>query len=219
MMKKDPKKNPSTYFHFLKVRTKLLSQVRFLLNALAVILVCVIFFWPTIKNANTNPAQSNEQTTIDLDPVVKNLTQPNIKNQIISPHYTGWGNKGQFLSIQAQKTFQENNSQNYNLENLNMSINLENGKTIKIRCITGYLNAIDKTLTLNKNVHIRHSGGYKIDTSHAIVYYEKALLIGKHPVSGIGPQGKIQAKGFRIENNGDKVILEGQSHVEIDRRN
>lgn len=213
----------TTYLHFIKVRTKLLSQIRFFLNLGAFILLAILLLWPYLENKS-----DRDTLSLTSDPqhnaIESFKSEKNNTNQVLAPHFTGWDKKGQFFSIKARSTKENkantNNTQSntYDLLDLEASIKLLSGEIIYIKAKSGLLNSEDQILLLNQDVFINHSQGYKINTSQAIVYYGQSLIVGDHPINGIGPQGLLKANGFRIEDNGAKIILEGQTFVEINTK-
>lgn len=71
-------------------------------------------------------------------------------------------------------------------------------------------------IELMGNVNVNDSQGYTFVTPRATVNTSTMDVTGNAPVEGDGPQGKLLATGFKIEDNGQKITFGGSDRVTVD---
>ena len=84
-----------------------------------------------------------------------------------------------------------------------------------VTAIEGEYNREAQLLLMKGGVNLFHDMGYEFQTESANLDLVQGEAFGNEPVFGQGPFGYLEAKGFRIINRGERVILTGQSKVII----
>ena len=70
-------------------------------------------------------------------------------------------------------------------------------------------------LLLSGGVSLYHDNGFEIHTESATMNVETKVAEGSDPVTGHGPWGTLAGGGFRVEDEGRRVILTDGARVVI----
>ena len=192
-------KRPAGYSRYV-------SFMKFLLPAIALGLLALIFLWPQIKVGDSRFSISFKgiQTT--------NTDDPNMVNA----RFVGTDNKSQPFSITADLA--KNivlGSSAVELEMPKADIGIKDGTWLVVTANTGLYNQKGKTLDLNGAVNLFHDSGYEFNTEKANIDLGKGIATSNVKITGQGPFGNLTAEGFRIENKGNRFIFTGKSKLVI----
>jgi lipopolysaccharide export system protein LptC len=89
------------------------------------------------------------------------------------------------------------------------------GKGIYVESRRGFYNQKTQLLDLEGEVNLYHEDGYEMHTEKARVDLKASTAEGHVPVTGHGPQGKIDGEGFRILDKGQQVVVTGRSSMNL----
>lgn len=89
------------------------------------------------------------------------------------------------------------------------------GKGVYVEARRGFYRQKQQLLELRGEVALYHEDGYELHTEKADVNLKTSDVTGTAPVTGNGPQGRINGTGFRIQGKGETVMVTGQSKVKF----
>ena len=70
-----------------------------------------------------------------------------------------------------------------------------------------------KLLDLSGGVSLYHDSGYELHTDTARVDLARNTARGLDPVTGHGPQGRIEAEGFEIAEHAKSIVFTGRAQL------
>ena len=192
-------KRPAGYSRYV-------SFMKFLLPAIALGLLALIFLWPQIKDGDNRFSISFKSIQ------GTNTDDPNMVNA----RFVGMDNKNQPFSIIADLA--KNivlGSSAVELEMPKADIGINDGTWLVVTASTGLYNQKGKMLDLIGAVNLFHDSGYEFNTEKANIDLGQGIASSKVRITGQGPFGNLTAEGFRIENKGNRFFFTGKSKLVI----
>lgn len=166
----------------------------------AIVLIVVIAAWPAFHD--------QEQ------PMVEALEKQPELLQVTGPVLVGTDQEDRPYSIAADRANQGAEGPHIvELSRPEGAIGTGDGARISLNADLGRYDRESKQLHLLGDVELSRDDGHRFATDEAFVDMDSQSAWGDSPVSGEGPMGEIQLEGFRIEDNGAKVIFTGQSRA------
>lgn len=173
-------------------------------------LLLVAFFWPFVNRQDYDHDE------------IQRLNNAAPQKEMIAPVFQGQDENHKPFVLTAEKSIVLENEPNADLDNSTILLDFPKGEFLNeknekvlIDSEKGtYLPNI-KILKLNQNVHIVTEDGHDFRTESAIIDLKDSSAQGNEPVKGFGPQGNIQAQGFRMTNKGAKVVFIGNSQSQL----
>lgn len=166
----------------------------------ALCLMAVIVAWPTLRD--------QEQ------PMVEALEKQPDALQVTAPVLVGTDREDRPYSIAADRANQGPEGPHIvELTRPEGEIATPSGTRISLNADLGRFDRDSKQLHLMGDVRLSSDDGHHFATDDAYVDMDTQSAWGDEPVQGEGPAGKIEAEGFRIEDNGATVIFTGQSRA------
>ncbi len=199
--------------HYLTPRTRarqpkwysrFVQMMKFLLPAVAVLLIALILVWPYLKTEDIRFRISFAALTADQteDP------------SMVNPRYLGIDKDNQSYSITADLARKlAQGSMIVELEMPKADITLEDGSWLVVTAKNGVFKRTEKTLNLIGAVNLYHDSGYEFRTAKARIDLAKGIADGDTPIRGQGPFGDLQAEGFRLIDKGKTIIFTGKSKL------
>jgi len=186
--------------------SRYVSFMKFMLPAIALVLVALIFLWPQIKVVDSRFSISfkNIRATDAEDP------------SMINARFVGTDDKNQPFSITADLA--KNvvlNSSSVELEMPKADIGIKDGTWLVVTSNTGLYDQKAKILKLNGAVNLFHDTGYEFNTEKAYIDLGKGIATSNVKITGQGPFGTLTAEGFRIENKGNHFFFTGKAKLII----
>lgn len=86
---------------------------------------------------------------------------------------------------------------------------------VAVAAPAGTYNKESQILRLNGGVNLFHDQGYEFATDEAVIDFSKGVAWGNSAVTGQGPFGELNAAGFYILEEGERIIFTGQSRLVI----
>ncbi len=96
------------------------------------------------------------------------------------------------------------------LHQLEITLQLSNGEKIIMKGEQGVYNQKKKMMDLKGGVKIEHSNGTQLATTAATINFEKGTAENNVAVIGYNQQAKIKATGFKILEEGQRIVFLGQ---------
>jgi lipopolysaccharide export system protein LptC len=86
---------------------------------------------------------------------------------------------------------------------------------VVLSALGGFYSENTQILALRKSVNLYHDSGYEFHTSSADIDLSSGSATGGTPVTGQGPFGQIFSQGFKILDNGSRIIFTGKAKLVI----
>ncbi len=186
--------------------SRYVSFMKFLLPAIALGLIVLIFLWPQIN-------VTDHRFTINF----KNVRTTNPEDpSMINARFVGTDKKDQPFSITADLA--KNvilGSSTVELEMPKADIGVKDGTWLAVTANNGLYDQKRKTLDLLGAVNLFHDSGYEFNTEKATIDLGNGVATSKVKTTGQGPFGNLTAEGFRIENKGNRFFFTGKSKLVI----
>jgi len=186
--------------------TRFVGLMRCLLPVSAIILATTVVVWPYFNVTDSG-------TVVDI--ATLNLPAED-RPTMANARFLGTDNKGQPFTVTAVTAWQE---QGYDelvyMEDLQGDMMLDSGMWATIYSDRGIYDQVGQLLVVESNVSVFTDEGYELHSDYALIDLDQGIAEGHMPVSGQGPAGLIDAQGFRITDNGDKLFFEGRVYLTL----
>lgn len=106
-------------------------------------------------------------------------------------------------------------SSDVELEQPKADLGMNDGSAMMLTANSGLYAQADKTLKLQGAVNLFHDSGYEFKTAAADIDFATGSASGDKPVDGQGPFGEVHSEGFRITDNGKRLLFTGKAHLTI----
>ena len=163
-------------------------RLRIALPCLAALIVVSLFLWSNLNHPGAVP------TVEDSGPL-----------EMVNTRYTGVDRHNRTFRITAERAVQPDiEVRHVELQKPAARIVLDDGTVISISADSGRSEA---------PVRLVRDNGYDVSTEAAIVDLETTEAWGDAPVAAAGPNGIIDAAGFRITEDGKVISLTGPARL------
>lgn len=127
-----------------------------------------------------------------------------------NPRFAGVTDKGEPFVVRADWALPDSAMPRViELEEPRGEIDLNDGRTVRVRAETGLLDRAAETATLRGSVRLETSDGYLIETGHVGVDLEERTARAPGTVTASGPRGTVEAGSMRARS-GPGGIADGQ---------
>ncbi|MBN34787.1 MAG: LPS export ABC transporter periplasmic protein LptC [Rhodospirillaceae bacterium] len=186
--------------------TRFVGLMRWLLPASALILATTVVVWPSFNVTNTN--NMLDLQTLNL-PAQDRPTMANAR-------FLGTDKDGQPYTVTAATAWQEQgHDELIYLEELQGDMTMESGLWATISSDRGIYDQVSQMLVVESNVSVYTDEGYELHSDYALIDLDQGIAEGHLPVSGQGPAGLIDAQGFRVTENGDRLYFDGRVYLTL----
>jgi lipopolysaccharide export system protein LptC len=96
-------------------------------------------------------------------------------------------------------------------------ITMNSGAWVALTAPKGEYHQQQELLDLMNGATLFHDAGLKFNTPTARINLKDSTAIGFDPVIGQGPSAYIKSKGFRVLDQGTRVIFTGKAHLTLYR--
>lgn len=197
-----PKRFTQTYSRFV-------SMMKFLLPAVAFILIGLVVLWPHIgaDDLRFRIGFAAIKASVSKDP------------SMVNPRFVGTDSENKPYSITADLArslgdiSSDDAPANVELEMPKADITLEDGSWLVMTAETGLLVHQDKALNLEGAVNLFHDSGYEFRTEKAAIDLKNGTASGNLPIEGQGPFGVLNAQGFKLIQKGKTIFFSGKSKL------
>ena len=171
------------------------------ISAVAIILVVI---WPELGN-------KPEKFRI---PISDLRIQTSGGQRVINARYTGVDRENRPFSITADAVVQEvGDGTGVKLTAPKADLTLAGGSWVIIGAPKGTFRRKREILDLFGGVNLYHDAGYEFKTAMATVNLRSKEASGNQPIRGQGPFGTVKGSGFKVIDNGDRIIFTGKSQL------
>lgn len=180
--------------------SRFVMLMRWSLPAAAAVLAILILIWPSFK--------------ADLVDLPSAAIGP---REMLNPRYSGSSAHGEPFTVRAARAVQPGADMDViDLLTLNAEMKGAEGVWTRLSADKGHYDRKKNTLDLTGAVHVTNHQGYDVITDVAHVFLKEGRAVGDKPVVGKGPMGKINALGFRVEDNGRTIIFTGRPKLDLE---
>jgi lipopolysaccharide export system protein LptC len=186
--------------------TRMVGTLRLVLPALAAILLGLVVAWPKLTSNDDRFQLGFSQLSPSS---VQNLSMVNARFQ-------GLNRRNQPFTLTADvATEDEPGSGLIVLDAPKGDFLTSGGKGVYVEARRGFYRQKDQMLDLEGEVALFHEDGYELHTQKATVDLRTSDVVGTVPVTGNGPQGRIDGTGFRMREKGTRIEVTGQSKLKL----
>ncbi|MBP2299970.1 LPS export ABC transporter periplasmic protein LptC [Azospirillum picis] len=185
---------PVSRFH-----TRFVSAMKFTLPAAALAMVALLAAWPSLTSLPT-----------------PHITADSGQSEMLKPRYFSLDEHNQPFSLVAAKADKSADQPDIVVLDQPQAEMTENAGTwVTMSSDKGWYNQDTGILLMRGNVHVLRDDGNEFTTSEAEADIRKGNAWGDKAVSGQGPQGEIDAKGFRMSDRGKTIVFLNQSKAQV----
>jgi lipopolysaccharide export system protein LptC len=184
----------------------LVGTMKVMLPALAAAIVLVLIAWPQLVSDERDFRISVSELASDE---VDNLT-------MINPRYQSRDAENRPFTVIAERAVQESSgADEVELSAPEAEMTLNDGSWVTVTAEHGLYDREREYLQLNNGVQLFHDRGFQFETPQAKVDLQAGTAQSDTPVTGHGPEGQIDAQGFRVLDKGGRIIFTGRSKLVI----
>ena len=177
--------------------TTFVKSMRFILPAVALILIIITFLWPKMED---------KVVIIPKEKLISPSETEIGENELLNPRFETTDSQQQPVNITADKALQ--NQENPNLVRLdkpNADLKTKDGSNVKIEALDGTYEQETEKLFLQNDVKIQHESGYELQAKELRVDMKSREAFSDKKVKVVGPDAQIDAIG--LEGNMSEGIL------------
>ena len=187
---------PVSRFH-----SRLVVSLRFVLPALALALLALLAAWPSLTEP-PRPKISADKGQLEM----------------IKPRYYSADEQNQPFSVTAAEADQSTDQPGIILlDQPEAEMTEKEGTWVTIRSDKGWYNQDTGILKMRGHVRLIRDDGHEFTTEEADADVKKGTAWGDAPVVGQGPDGVIDAKGFRLSDRGKTIVFLNESKAAIQK--
>ncbi len=173
------------------------------LPALALLVVMAGLVYPLIA--------ADSGFRLGAAPVAKNDAAYSVMN---NPQFTGTDAKGRNFNLTAVMAHQQTaESPMLELQSPKGDVVLGSGNWVSLSADTGRFEQKQRQLDVNGNVLLFHDNGFQLATEQAHIDMKTGDAHGEKPVHGQGPDGVVDAEGFRLTGFGEHIEFTGKTEM------
>jgi len=182
--------------------TLYINLVKKTLWILSIVLIILIFF--------------NKSLKIYLELDLKEEFNEIGSNQIIeNPQFLSTDKKNRPFVLKAKKAKRKESTKNIFILD-SPSGNLENNNGfITLKSMNGKFDQDKEMLFLFNDVRFENEIGYKFSTEDAYINLNSNEVFGDKKIRGFNDEGEINSEGFKIIDQGNKIIFFGKAKLVI----
>lgn len=185
----------STYAPTYSVRVR---QLRVVLPLVAIFTVAIVILWPKIRAQFNRPTETSQEER---------------QAKMVNGRFVGSDSHGRPYTITYDSARQPPQGGPIEMVNTIAELTLENGRWLAVKADNARYDQAGGTIDLSGHVELFHDAGYRFTTELAHVEFNKNLIWGERAVTGRGPKGEVQGRGFRVINNGDAIAVTGPARL------
>lgn len=186
--------------------SRFVGIMKIVLPSLALVLLALLVAWPRLTMV-----ESGFQIGFARLPSkeVETLAMQN-------PRYFGINETNRPYAVSADLATQENGRGDIiHLDNPKADFTTSSGANVVIEADSGLYQKANNTLLLSGNVNLYHDSGTELHTSSATIDLAHSTAHGDEPVTGNGPQGRVDAAGFDVTDKGRTLTFTGKSTMSL----
>lgn len=177
--------------------------MKWLLPGAAICIVILVAVWPDLAQIEQRKFRIGD-ARVDLSNA-QHLA-------MLNPRFQGMDDRAQSYNIRSIAATQSpSDPQLVELDQPDADLLMTDSSLLKLIASTGLYDRTNQVLDLFGGVTVVHDAGHEFQTATARLDVRSSDAYGESPVSGHGPMGTIESRGFRIVNKGEVVVFTGRS--------
>jgi lipopolysaccharide export system protein LptC len=181
--------------------SRFVNVLKVLLPATAAGLIILVIAWQKIDGTGND---------IPLPPIDLQGGEVSVTN----PRWKGVDNENRPFTVTADLVSQSTIDSNlYELEVPKADMTLVDDTWLAMTATSGRFLYVEQRLELIGDVDLLHDQGFEIRTETATINLKTKDAYGNSPVEGHGPAGRLNAEGFRLTQEGARIIFTGKSRL------
>jgi len=191
----------------LRRRRLAVGMLKWLLPAVALVLLGAIGLWPEFDRAEDRGRLSFRRNTSATPEAVR----------VVEPRYDGIDDQQRPYTVTAAVAAQRSSDADIvDMTKPRADISLSDGAWVLIESDQGRFFRRANILDLTGHVTLFHDDGTMMVTDAAHVELRAGFAEGHTPVAAQGPFGTLTADGFRLTDRGAVVVFTGQAHAVLE---
>ncbi len=204
-----PGANQNTWSSILPYRSsysRFVWLLKYALPIVAGIVITLVVVWPEL-------GQELEKFRIPKSDI---QIQTNGGQRVKNATFTGVDRYNRTFSVTAEGVIQSSEGANgVGLIQPKADVMLSNDAWVIIEAPQGTFWRKRDILDLFGGVNLFHDYGYEVKTSNITINLRLRTASGDAIVHAQGPHGKIKSQGFRVIDNGSRVIFKGKARLDL----
>lgn len=177
-----------------------IRSLKIVLPLSALAMVGVLLLWPRLSSIQTVPLSESD---------VAALQQAQKENALLDPVFSTEDDKGRPMVITATEAKQDRDTPDMiDLTTPHATLK-DNGTTMTIDAERGQYDQSQKIMYLENNVTLRDSDNNILETQSLTADIAKGAAQSHSAATLTTPDGTIEGRTIRIENNGERTIFQG----------
>lgn len=189
-------------------RSRTVSLLKIVLPLAAVSLIALVVLWSHVQQLD--PGFRLGFASVDPEDA-RNLV-------MINPRYAGRSRSKQPFLVTAERARQEYSGADLiHLTEPKGDMNMKSGAWVALTAPVGNYHQRSQKLDLSGGVNLFHDSGFEFTSETAHIDLDSSTAMGDDPVTGHGPTADITSEGFRVLEDGSRVIFTGDAHLTLHR--
>jgi lipopolysaccharide export system protein LptC len=184
-------------------RRLMINASKFVLPAVAVLLLSSIALWPELNTSADRARFSFHGISASLDGA-----------RLTDAHYSGVDEHGRPYTVTAA-TATQHDADRIDMSDPDADMTLENGTWLNVKSKQGVYMRKDQQLDLSHDVVLYRDDGTTMTTAAATVAMKDGAASSSMPTHVEGPFGTIDATGFTTQEKGAMIQFWGPVRVEL----
>jgi len=182
-----------------RVYSRFVHMMKFALPAAALALMALLAAWPSLTELPKPRISADKGQT-----------------EMIKPRYIASDEQNQPFSVVAAQADKSTDQPDIILlDQPEAEMTQTDGAWVTIRSDKGWYDQATGILKMRGNVRVMRDDGNEFTTTEADADVRKGTAWGDQHVEGQGPQGVINAQGFRLSDRGKTVVFLNQSKADV----
>jgi lipopolysaccharide export system protein LptC len=193
--------------HRYAVQTRLMRWGKFVLPVVAVALGVAIFYLARVESG---------KHLIVIGPDTEVVPEEIDSVSMTNARFSGRDSRNRSFTVTAVEARQRSSDSTIiHLKHPKADLDLTDGRLVAINADSGIYVRNDQLLNLAGEVTLSDNKGFEFHTDSASVDLGRNTASGDAPVAGRGPSGDITSEGFRVLDDGDRVIFTGKTSLKL----
>lgn len=197
-------------FHGLRrwSRSRTVSLLKIVLPLVALSLIALVVLWSHLQQVDPGfRVGFSSAGTEDA----RNLLMTNAR-------YAGRNRSKQPYLVTAESALQDYSGADViHLTQPKGDMTMTSGAWVALTAPVGTYRQQSQKLDLSGGVSLFHDSGLEFTSETAHIDLKDSTAVGHDPVTGHGPTADITSQGFRVLEDGDRVIFTGKAHLTLRR--
>lgn len=193
--------------HLGRRHSRRVDRLRFLLPAMALVLLAVVIAWPWLGGGYHGLIVPVFKSAADYGKDAMRMAKP---------RYVGKTKASKAYEVTASSAFLDpGDPDRIHLDQLRAVLEQTGEAPMHLRADEGVYLRKGELLELDGDLELTFGEGYRFTTESADVDLGRGHVAGAEPIKGEGPVGTLAADGFDIEDGGKRLRFEGRVQVTI----